>query len=197
MRPSKSANLYGLVLAGGQSSRMGKNKSELEYHGIPQKEYAFGLLKDLCDKVFTSINKNIQPSEFKNPLIDEFLLESPLNGILSAFHHYPDQAWLTLPVDMPFVDHSTLALLVSERNERKVATCFLDSEGSRPEPLLTIWEPRAYQLLIGFYERGGISPREFLMTSDVCLLEVPNKKVLQNINTQEEFDAFKDSMANS
>ena len=44
----KLENLYGLVLAGGLSSRMNKDKSTLDYHGKSQVEYCFDLLSLSC-----------------------------------------------------------------------------------------------------------------------------------------------------
>lgn len=196
MKTKRLVGLFGLVLAGGISNRMGKDKSELDYYGVPQKDYAFQLLESICEKVFTSINRDASLSSFKNPIKDRYPINSPLNGILTAFHHSPKKAWLTLPVDMPAVDLATLQLLLSHRNINKMATCFYDSEGNQPEPLLAIWEPMAFESLMAFYQNGKKSPREFLTMSDVEILQVPDKKVLRSINTQEEFDAFKRSIAN-
>ncbi|NNE77041.1 MAG: NTP transferase domain-containing protein, partial [Pricia sp.] len=47
--------IYGLVLAGGKSSRMGKDKGLIPYHGMPQREYLYHLLGRVCDKTFLSI----------------------------------------------------------------------------------------------------------------------------------------------
>ena len=97
-----------------------------------------------------------------NPLPDQFDFESPLNGILTAFAHDSIAAWLTVPVDMPLIDVEIIAYLLKKRDTNKVATCFFDSDGKNPEPLITIWEPRAYPLLLSFQKSGKISPRDFL-----------------------------------
>lgn len=196
MKTKPLKGLYGLVLAGGMSKRMGKDKGGLDYFGIPQKDYAFELLSKVCEEVYTSINKDALPSSYNNPIVDRYQLDSPLNGILTAFTR-SKKAWLTLPVDMPAVDLATLKLLVSQRNADKMATCFYDSEGVKPEPLLAIWESNALESLLTFYQNGKKSPREFLMISDVQILTAPDKKVLKSINTKEEFDAFKRANANS
>ena len=47
-------SLYGLVLAGGKSTRMKIDKSILHYHGKTQVEHGFELLQKYCAKVFIS-----------------------------------------------------------------------------------------------------------------------------------------------
>jgi len=185
MQTDKPA-LYGLVLEGGLSSRMGKNKAYLTYHKRPQREHAFGLLEKFCHRVYYSAGKQAPPDV--HTIVDAFPFQGPLNGILSAFKRYPGVAWLTLPVDMPLVDEGVIRFLVAHRDAAKAATCFYDTEGKLPEPLVTIWEPHAP--LPTFYAKGKTSPREFLMGTNANLLHIPSKMALKNINTPEDFKGF-------
>lgn len=180
-------DLNGLVLGGGRSSRMGEDKSLLIYHDLPQRDHLFKVLKPFCNEVFFSCRSDQQDSTLKNPLIDRFEMETPLNGILSAFQKYADTAWLTVPVDMPNIGAKAVDFLIQHRNREKVASCFYDSDGVKPEPLFTIWEPRAFPLLVKFYDRGGVSPREFLLRNPVELLVAPDRDLLVNVNTREEW----------
>ncbi|MFZ1805992.1 MAG: NTP transferase domain-containing protein [Cyclobacteriaceae bacterium] len=189
MKP-KALSLNGLVLGGGRSSRMGKDKALLDYHGQPQKHHVFQLLEKFCDHVYYSANSHATPHD--TIIIDAYPFQGPLNGILSAFKYSPEVAWLTVPVDMPFVDEAVLQFLVDQRDASKVATCFYDSEGKLPEPLLTIWEPSCAILLKSFYEEGKISPRDFLNSANIKLLQVPESRALKNINTPEGYDEFLD-----
>ena len=119
MQTDKPA-LYGLVLEGGLSSRMGKNKAYLTYHKRPQREHAFGLLEKFCHRVYYSAGKQAPPDV--HTIVDAFPFQGPLNGILSAFKRYPGVAWLTLPVDMPLVDEGVIRFLVAHRDAAKAAT---------------------------------------------------------------------------
>lgn len=178
--------INGLVLAGGRSSRMGRDKSLLVIHRQPQREHLFNLLKGFCMEVYLSCKDESGIPSALNPLADYFQIDSPLNGILSAFRHDPRSAWLAVAVDMPLVDAATIQLLVEQRDAGRVASCFTDSGGQKPEPLLTLWEPRAFPLLRGFHDDGRISPREFLLENDIQLLTAPDKRVLANVNSEEE-----------
>lgn len=183
---SKDIPLYGLVLGGGVSARMGTDKALLNYHGQPQRDYVFALLERFCDRVYHSINAQAIPDD--RTIKDIHPFQGPLNGILSAFNYREDVAWITVPVDMPFVDESVIQFLMGHRDFTKVATCFYDSDDKLPEPLLTIWEPSCAVLLQAFYKEGKTSPRDFLKIANIKLLRVPDKKALTNINTPEDFD---------
>ena len=169
---------------------MGFDKSGIDYHGRPQREYLFEVLERVCERVFVSCKHEADVAAEFNPLADRFELESPLNGILSAFEVAPEVAWLTVPADMPLVDEEVIRHLVTHRGTSAFATCYWDSDHRYPEPLLALWEPRALPSLRAFYEKGGVSPRVFLNNSPITLLEAPHKDVHLNINTPEELKSF-------
>ena len=187
---SPASAINGLILAGGKSSRMGYDKSTIDYHGKPQREFLFDQLGKLCSKVFVSCKSNHQVPDQLNPLVDNFEIESPLNGILTALTHDPNVAWLVVAADMPKVTINSLEYLLDHRDPEKVATCFIDSEQKYPEPLLSIWEPKSLPLIKAFYEKGKISPRDFLKQSDILLVKPSLGNVSVNINTPEELKEF-------
>jgi molybdopterin-guanine dinucleotide biosynthesis protein A len=184
------SKINGLILAGGRSRRMGHDKSLIAFHNKPQREYLFDLLNTLCDQVYTSCKKSDEVPPSLNPLPDQFEIESPINGILSAFNQNSATAWLTVPVDMPEVNQETLNYLIKHRSSNHIATCFFDSEGKNPEPLLTLWEPQSASLLKEFYDAGNISPRDFLKHSNVNIISVADARALRNINSPDELDDF-------
>jgi molybdopterin-guanine dinucleotide biosynthesis protein A len=169
---------------------MGYDKSQIDYHGKPQRAFLFELLGGFCARVFVSCKHGGDVPPELNPLVDRFELESPLNGILSALTAYPQAAWLTVPADMPLVNAGVIQHLIEHRNPATLATCYWDSDHQHPEPLLTIWEPQAWPALRAFYEQGNISPRKFLSQSAITLLEPPAQNMHTNINTPEELKAF-------
>ena len=117
-------DVYGLVLAGGRSVRMGSDKGLMDYKGKPQREYLFELLSKVCERVFTSCRSEQNVPLSLNPITDKFDYEGPINGILSGIQTHPDMAWLIVAVDMPFVDLPTIQCLLRSRENNTVATCF-------------------------------------------------------------------------
>jgi molybdenum cofactor guanylyltransferase len=190
MNKLQGEGIYGLVLGGGSSSRMGQDKGLLEYHGKPQREYLFTLLDLFCEKVFLSAKENTLISESLNPIYDIFPIASPLNGLLSAIEHNATVSWLTVPVDMPFIDEEVIRFLLEQRDQTSMATCFFDSDGRLPDPLLCVWETHAFLPLQEYHKAGNISPRDFLIHHPVKMIQSPFPDLHTNINTPTELTRF-------
>lgn len=196
---SKNADqtpLYGLVLAGGSSLRMQKDKGDLQYYGKKQSIFCCEFLSQYCEKVFLSIRED-QPQALNFPSIydkDEFIDIGPLGGILSAMSEYPRSAWLVLACDLPFVDDETLKDLLNNRNAQKVATAYKSVHNGLPEPLCAIYEPLAKGHVEKLFSQGIKCPRKILMNSDIELLDQPNPLALENINTPEEYQKALNSL---
>ncbi|MEO1261462.1 MAG: NTP transferase domain-containing protein [Bacteroidota bacterium] len=183
----------GLVLAGGKSQRMGKDKGLINYHGMPQREYAAQLLNHFCEKTFLSCRPD-QMEELKGdfPLLpDTFIGLGPMGAILSAFREKPDAAWLVVACDLPLLDKPTLDFLINNRNISEIATTFRSPVNKFPEPLVTIWEPRSYPVLLNFLSQGYSCPRKALINSPINMLEVPRAEALKNVNTPEDLAEIK------
>ncbi|MEK7254520.1 MAG: NTP transferase domain-containing protein [Bacteroidota bacterium] len=182
--------LNGLVLAGGKSLRMGTDKSSMNYHGKPQRDYLLDLLQNFCEKTWLSVRPG-QAVEGDAPLLeDTFLGLGPMGAILSAFRAQPDSAWLVVACDLPLLDEAALEFLVLNRNSSAVATAFQSPENEFPEPLIAIWEPKSYPVLLRFLAQGYSCPRKVLINSNTHLLQAPDPLALQNVNTPEEHRAI-------
>jgi molybdopterin-guanine dinucleotide biosynthesis protein A len=180
--------LNGLVLLGGKSTRMNTDKSQLVYQsGLPHHAYMSNLLAGFCKNVYLSVRDEKQGNEYEqNTITDKFVGLGPYGGILSAFQHDPNAAWLVVAVDLPYLDESAIKQLTAKRNIHKAATCFIDRHNEFPEPLITIWEPRAYPILLNFLARGYSCPRKALINSDVEIITERSLESLTNVNTPED-----------
>jgi len=182
----RKSRINGLVFAGGKSIRMGRDKGEINYYGKPQKEYVADLLKKDCDDVYISTQCGIPEKTNYHYLKDTFLDLGPYGGLLSAFRHNPNSSWLAVACDIPLLNTTTIKKLVDHRDESKVATCYHNPATDFPEPLITLWEPRAYPVLLEFLSRGYSCPRKVLINSSVKELEIEQQEILMNVNTPEE-----------
>lgn len=189
--------LFGLILAGGHSKRMGQDKALLSYHGKPQVEYARDLLEGVCGKVFVSIKDLSFPkASIGNPVIKDmppFTDAGPLGGILSAMTAHPGVSWLVMACDLPFVTKETLQYLLKNRDLTKFATAFISTSDGLPEPLCAIWEAGGYEHFLELYQQGLRCPRKTLLKSDTHLLTQQNPRWLDNVNTPEEYKQARDN----
>jgi molybdopterin-guanine dinucleotide biosynthesis protein A len=180
--------LYGLVLAGGHSQRMGTDKGLLNYHGKPQREFLLDLLGNICQRTYLSCRQDqAQELSARFPVLaDSFLDLGPLGAILSACRAQPDAAWLVVACDLPLLGKEALAYLSENRNPSAIATAFRSPVSNFPEPLAAIWEPKSYPVLLQFLAQGYSCPRKALINSPVSVIEAPEPSWLSNVNTPEE-----------
>ncbi|MGH8198851.1 MAG: NTP transferase domain-containing protein [Steroidobacteraceae bacterium] len=184
------APLYGLVLAGGRSTRMQRDKATLEYAGRNQLERAVELLTPLLERVFVSV----RPDQIADPLraryaqiVDSGDVAGPLAGIIAAQSRHPEVAWLVLACDLPLLDRQTLEHLLRSRRPERQATAYRSSRDGLPEPLCTIYEPASREGIRTHVASGRDCPRKFLLNADTALLDQPRPDALDNVNTPQEY----------
>ncbi len=188
--------IYGLVLAGGKSMRMGHDKGIINWHGKEQRYYMADMLQNICEDVFISCRTEqqheIDPGY--KILADTYPGSGPIVAILSAFKEKPDAAWLVTACDLPLLDLDTLQFLIQHRDTSSIATTFESPFDSLPEPLITIWEPSAYDILLSHLSEGYTCPRKALIKNSTCvkILKAPNPDALMNANTPEDAKRVKD-----
>lgn len=181
--------IYGLLLSGGASRRMRRDKAQLTYAGEPQLLRAWRLLRLVTAKAFVSVREAQREDPLRAglpQLADTCEAVGPAAGILSAQDAYPDVAWLVMACDLPLLDAATLRTLIAARDVHKDATAFSSRFDGLPEPLCALWEPSSHALLKRRFEAGSYCPRQALLQSDITLLPAPGE-ALDNINTPEEF----------
>ncbi len=179
--------LYGLVLAGGKSQRMGKDKGQIDYHGKPQREFMADILNEICDETFLSVRSSKNEAATDYPFLEDTFYDlGPFGAIASAFRHRPNAAWLVIACDLPLLDLETLDFLVKNRNPSAIATAFNSPVNEFPEPLISIWEPSSYPILLQFLAQGFSCPRKVLINSAVKLVDAPDGQKLMNVNRPEE-----------
>ncbi len=181
--------VYGLVLAGGRSKRMGQDKALLCVEGETQLSRAVHLLEPFVDQVYVSTRADQQDEPERNKfrqIVDRYRELGPLAGILSAMEEHPDAGWLVLACDLPNVEELTIRYLLDNRSSVQPFTAYKSSSDGLPEPLCAFYAAGAAGIVKAFADGGIICPRKILMRSDTHLLDQPNPEALDNINTPED-----------
>ncbi len=190
------AAVYGLVLAGGHSSRMQRDKAALPYQGQPQLQRAYELLSRHCARTFISIRPDQQQDELRArwpQIVDEQTSLGPLAGIAAAQAQHPHAAWLVIACDLPMLNEQAVQLLLQQRDATRFATAYRGSD-RQPEPLCVIWEPHSAASIRAAIAAGKLSPRTLLQTSDALLIDPVNIEALNNVNTADEYHRSSSAM---
>ncbi|MBC7545242.1 MAG: NTP transferase domain-containing protein [Candidatus Sericytochromatia bacterium] len=183
--------LWGLVLAGGHSARMGQDKGTLALHGASQREFAAKLLARHCARVFVSCRSE-QTADLEpglQPLVDTYANIGPVGGIASALVQNPAAAWLVVACDLPDLNDDLLVGLTGQRAAERAAVAFRDQTTGRLEPLIAIWEPQMLPFVHGAIDAWRLSPRAILETA-WCHV-VPSPVSFTNLNTPADLDEWR------
>jgi len=153
----------GLVLAGGDGSRLGREKGELEIDGRPLADRAAEVLWALCSGVLISVRPG-----GTNPAPDYPCLEDdppagrgPLAGIHAAFEQTGQADLLVLACDYPLVDQALMRALIDRALPEDDLVLLSDGSG-RDHPLVGLWRRRTATPVKQAVEQGYLKVRGLL-----------------------------------
>ena len=198
----RTVSLGLIILAGGRSSRMGRDKAALPWRGAT-------LLTDLLqrsqsidfDKIVVSANRPPDLSALPPELAARVCVVAdscqgcgPLGGMEAAFRACTCSYYLVLSVDLPFYDFSPVKQLLPELAQMPPVDLFLPMSESRPQPLAAVYRRRpaleTVQAALAAGKRRVLSIADKLA---VRILDDAGAPILyENINTP---SAYKDALA--
>ena len=158
--------VWGLVLAGGKSRRMGTDKALLEKDGQTQLARTVDLLERHVARVFVSARADQADDTERNrypQIVDRFDDLGPVAGILSAMREHPGVDWLVVACDLPNVDDETIAVLLDEHRRGMPFTAYRSSSDGLPEPLCAVYGDGAESIVQQFVDEGIKCPRKMLI----------------------------------
>ncbi len=184
--------LNGLVLAGGESRRMGEDKALLKKDGVSLLRRSLTLLRPHCDATFVSVRQVKAQGERAeyDQIADQFGGQGPVDGIASAQVSNPTAAWLVVACDLPQLDAETLAYLVDNRSADHDVTAYVSVNDGLPEPLCAIYEPSSAAPIRGWLDAEVRCARKVVLRLNHHLLDQPNAGALDNANTPQDWQAI-------
>lgn len=215
-RHNKMPALSLLILAGGKSSRMKKDKSQLPWQDsttlthmlINSYVYPF-------ERTVISANRIIEPQELPDfirkktkqrehtteyihlgdkrrlSVVSDLYTDcGPLGGMEAAMRLYPSDCWLILAVDLPFYDFSRLpALLVADTPEYDAVIPVING---RENPLAALYKGRVYEKIRTALADGDYRVRKIYNKKAAFIDETPYARQYLNMNTP---IAYKEALA--
>ena len=183
-------NTYGLVVCGGQSTRMGTDKSMLTYYDKPQRYHLYDLLSPLCEKVFISCNENQSGNitggyDYISDL-PRYKKAGPIASLLSAFEKYPTKNILLVGCDYPFLSENELGDFLNYCDAKNNAVSFCNKDDFY-EPLLAWYPHHLSESLKVMVKVKQYSLQQFLRNCNAIKYRPNNQESLISIDTHEQY----------
>lgn len=186
--------LLALLLAGGESRRMGSDKAAIEIGGQTMLARTAGLAAAVTDGVWVSV-RGVEGSDALRrqwPLIEDAPEgQGPLAGILAALRHRDDADWLVLACDLPRLDSATLTALsaTAAGHPDAPAIAMRSERDGTPEPLCAIWRPAMRARIEAQLAEDRRCARRCLLDAAVPLVDAVTQGALANMNAPEDLAA--------
>ena len=191
--------LWGCLLIGGKSSRMGQPKHLLPLaDGRVWLERTVALLRRRVVGL-TLVGAGQIPANLTAwPRLEDAVGgQGPLAGIIAAFRHQPEASWLVVACDMPLITERALDWLLAERRPGDWAVMPRLSGNARSQPLFSWYGPECRPLLEQRLAWGKMCLHELAAHPAIRSPLVPEALVgnWRNINTPDELAALNRELA--
>ena len=179
-------SLAAFLLAGGKSSRMGRDKALLAINGETLLERGLRTLRALTPHVAIS-GGNAALAAHAPLVLDLWPGQGPLGGIVSALQQSQAQWNVFLAVDMPFVPEEAFhAMIAAAVTPCRVVVA--ESDG-RLHPLCGVYSRSALPILARELEAGNLRVRDAIEATDVLLrISFSRREWFANLNTPLDFE---------
>ncbi|HEV3224482.1 MAG TPA: molybdenum cofactor guanylyltransferase [Puia sp.] len=194
--------MLGIVLCGGTSSRMGRDKGLLLSTNGTWAKKMLNNLRELGITSALSVNSNQfeqYATEFtKTELIvdsDLILLKGPLAAVLSVHAKYPLEDLFVTACDMPLMDTIVLKELFNNYLKDSGKACFVFTNEGEPEPLCGIYSAKGLAKIKTMYDGGQLVRHSMKFILDhlvTSLIPIPEnwKIYFKNVNAHADLNGL-------
>ncbi len=182
-----SGPTLGVVLAGGRSRRMGRDKAALLLDGRCFLDHVAQAMRSLVDEVVVSVAWRGDASAERYRFVEDALPDrGPLGGLLSVLDRVDAGRLLVAPCDAPGLTSSVFETLLAHADRAAVVVA---ADQSHEQPLIGCYDASIRSELRDYLSTGRRSVNGFLGTQHVLRLRldlrVPryHHSMLLNINT--------------
>ncbi len=180
-----------LILAGGSSTRMGRDKTLLEFEGQTLLQRVIDEMQGIFPEVLVSV-RHLRPDVAVTQICDEMHDAGPLAGVCAGLAQAKTPWVFAIAADMPFVDPAMVRCLAQWRSQGKAVVPVVQGF---PQPLSAFY---AKETLVVFEEAlagvGSRSLRSVLERLDVCRVDEnhllrsdPSLRSFIDLDTPEDF----------
>ncbi len=194
--------MLGIILCGGQSSRMGSDKGLLVHEAKTWAQTAFDKLGTLKIPIKFSVN-DLQQSEYAKVFTAEKLIiddtslsiKGPLLGVLSAHLQNPDDDLFILACDLPLIEPNLIKELFALHQQSNKYEAYIFTSNKEPEPLCGIYTAKALKKIIALQKENKLlkhSMKFILSKLIVCeiALHESQKMFFRNFNAHADINGL-------
>ncbi len=193
-KEGKIKNYLGVILAGGQSRRMGRDKAFLKFQGKRMIDLAVEKMTRIFPHVVISANHQKYGEWGLELVFDKVPGKGPAGGILSVMEKYPEKDLVVLGCDLPFVPDDLLYFLM---DMKKDYDCVIPQENKKLHPLCAIYGHSCLPVFRKNLAQNKLKIQKILDELNTLVLPVNedlpfySPHILANINTPEELKKWK------
>lgn len=183
-------NLSCIILAGGESRRMGEDKGLIKFNNKPLVSHAIQLAKKLCKNIYISTN-NIEYKQFGYPLLkDIYAAKGPMGGIYSGLSASRTEWNLFLPCDTPFLKIDLLLEMKQNLKHNKIVVPQVMN--NQIHPLTGFYHKDLVPLFKNLLDNNKLKMLGLLNETETYYYEVNQDQVhsFLNLNTQEDLRKY-------
>ena len=188
--------IYGCVLIGGKSQRMGRPKHLLMHRHKTWLEHTVDQMTAVCHDVAICGRGDIPSSLAPQPrLSDPPDVQGPMAGILACLRWLPNAAWLVAACDLPQLTQPALEWLLSQRAPGIWGVMPRVANAAGLEPLLAYYDGRCHSLCEALVAQGNYCPLPLAEHARVLTPVIPTALAgaWENANTPQALDRVQDS----
>jgi len=188
----------GVILAGGESRRMGSDKSLLPFHGARFIDHTYRIMAELFDEVLIVTNSPDLYSAIPcRKVPDLYYAQGSLAGIHAGVSHASHNAAFVVACDMPFINPEAITLLCNLAADGDVV---IPISAHGPEPLHALYHKRCLPAMEAVLDAGhkrivGFFPQVKVVevpAADLSALGAAESSFL-NVNTPQEYFSLRDT----
>ncbi len=186
------SSLFGLILCGGLSSRLGYPKHLVTKDQLELYNWWVHQLLLICNQVHISCSiSQLSSINYPHTLVDQKDATGPLEGIYQAFQFNSNVDWLIVAVDLVHLTIKDLRLLVANNSDTFDVIAFSNPQTNAAFPLCCIYKKSAKDQIDLVYHGELKAPKMVLSHLNTKMIPVEDPIKLTGINTPEELSAWR------
>ena len=187
----KKTDITGIILAGGQSSRMGTDKAFIKIGNRTLIENSYDLIKNYCSEILISTNNHSGYSFPEQWIIpDDRQGLGPIGGIYSCLKRSGTVNNLVVAVDIPFINNGLIQFLLSNMADVELVVPITGK--GKTEPLCAVYKKSVLPHLEKMITEHDLKVQNLmnyckskkLLISEE--LEFYNDRLFHNVNTPDD-----------